>query len=56
LKQLSPIVVRQQQSLIDSPHKEQQEIQTKYKSEKYHSVALLKPRNLSLALLDEEED
>ncbi|XP_066159276.1 G2/mitotic-specific cyclin-A-like [Euwallacea fornicatus] len=53
-KQLSPVVQRQQQTLIESPLKEQQEIQTKYKSEKYNKVALLKPKRLVLETFYED--
>lgn len=55
LKELSPVVQRQQKTFRDSPLKEQQSIQTKYKSEKYNRVALLKPRVLVLDDLDDEE-
>ncbi|XP_018568143.1 G2/mitotic-specific cyclin-A-like [Anoplophora glabripennis] len=55
LKELSPVVQRQQKTFSDSPLKDQQAIQTKYKSEKFNRVALLKPRMLVLDELDDEE-
>ncbi|XP_044252308.1 G2/mitotic-specific cyclin-A-like [Tribolium madens] len=48
LKQLSPVVQKQQKTFKSSPFKEHQAIQKKYASEKYQRVALLKPRILEL--------
>ncbi|RZC32432.1 G2/mitotic-specific cyclin-A [Asbolus verrucosus] len=53
LKQLSPVVQKQQKTFRSSPFKEQQTIQKKYASDKYQRVALLKPRIL---LLEEDEE
>ncbi|XP_050498304.1 cyclin-A2-like [Diabrotica virgifera virgifera] len=44
LKELSPVVKRQHKTLKDSPLKQQQAVQTKYKSPKFSRVALTKPR------------
>ncbi|KAJ8965514.1 hypothetical protein NQ317_004604 [Molorchus minor] len=51
-----PVVQRQQKTFRDSPSKGQQAIQTKYKSEKYNRVALLKPRALNLNDFDDDEE
>ncbi|KAF7284133.1 hypothetical protein GWI33_022491 [Rhynchophorus ferrugineus] len=55
LRQLSPLVHKQQRTFKDSPHKEQQAIQSKYKNEKYCQVALLQPRKLLMEDLDDIE-
>lgn len=52
MKQLSPVVQKQQTTFKSSPFKEQQAVQKKYASEKYQRVALVKPRIL---VLDDEE-
>lgn len=53
LKQLSPVVHKQNRTFNQSPIKPQQAIQTKYQTDVYHRVALLKPKILNL---DETED
>ncbi|KAG5887270.1 hypothetical protein JTB14_015707 [Gonioctena quinquepunctata] len=55
-KELSPVVQRQLRTLNDSPMKEQQTIQMKYKSPKYNRVALLKPRVLVLEDFGDQEE
>lgn len=55
MQQLSPVVQKQQQTFMDSPLKTQKSVQTKYKSEKFNKVALLKPRNLVLEDFQDEE-
>ncbi|XP_030763604.1 G2/mitotic-specific cyclin-A-like [Sitophilus oryzae] len=55
LQQLSPLVKKQHETFKDSPLKEQQAIQTKYKNEKYFKVALVKPKNLLIDYLEESE-
>nr|CAH7732236.1 unnamed protein product [Callosobruchus chinensis] len=42
LKELSPVIKRQLKTLEDSPKKQQQAIQTKYASSRYHSVSHIK--------------
>lgn len=44
----------QQGTLVDSGSKQLDSIQKKYQSDKYHCVALLKPRNLVLEDLQDE--
>ncbi|KAH0998720.1 cyclin-A2-like [Dendroctonus ponderosae] len=54
IKHLSPVVQKQQQSLVDSGRKQLNSIQKKYQSDKFHRVALLKPRNLILEDFQDE--
>ncbi|XP_060522538.1 cyclin-A2-like isoform X2 [Cylas formicarius] len=54
LKQLSPVVERQHRTFKNSPIKKQQAIQSKYKSDKYEKVALLKLKPLALNFLKDE--
>jgi len=56
IQQLSPVVQKQHQIFRDSPLREQQAIQAKYRSDKYNKVALLKPRNLVMEDFQEEEE
>lgn len=55
IQQLSPVVQKQQKTFQDSPLKEQKAVQSKYKSDKYNKVALLKPRNLVLKEFQDDE-
>ncbi|KAF2901171.1 hypothetical protein ILUMI_05014 [Ignelater luminosus] len=48
--QLKPIIVKQYKTFKDSPNKEQQAIQSKYKTEKYYEVAKIFPRALHLEI------
>ncbi|CAH1967148.1 unnamed protein product [Acanthoscelides obtectus] len=48
LKELSPVIKRQYKTLEESPRKQQQAIQSKYASSKYHFVAQYQPRKLEL--------
>lgn len=48
LKDLSPVIQKQNQTLNDSPMKQQQAIQSKYKKSMFNKVALIKPRKLVL--------
>lgn len=52
LKELSPVVQKQHKTLEDSPLQYQQSVSKKYKSSRYHKVALMKPRALSLEYFD----
>ncbi|XP_056644162.1 cyclin-A2-like [Diorhabda sublineata] len=54
LKELSPVVQKQNQTLGSSPMKKQQAIQSKYKSEKLSKVALTRPRKILLYEFDRE--
>ncbi|XP_074041019.1 cyclin-A2 [Leptinotarsa decemlineata] len=56
MKDLSPVVQRQIKTLKDSPMKEQQSIQSKYKSPKYNRVALMKPKVLLIEDSENEEE
>lgn len=55
LKQLSPVVQKQQDTFKGSPFREQQSIQKKYASDKFERVALLRPRILVLDGGEDEE-
>ncbi|VEN43525.1 unnamed protein product [Callosobruchus maculatus] len=54
LKELSPVIKRQLKTLEDSPRKQQQAIQAKYSSSRYHSVAKCYPK-LNLENLENED-
>lgn len=54
IRQLSPVVKKQQKIFVESPTKPQQAIQEKYKSPKYRCVAFIKPVALNLHDSDEE--
>ncbi|KAJ8923341.1 hypothetical protein NQ315_001899 [Exocentrus adspersus] len=55
LKELSPVVQRQQKTFRESPMREQKAVQTKYSSPKYNRVALVRPRALMLEYLEDED-
>lgn len=55
MKQLSPVVKKQQKLFVESPTKSQQAIQEKYKSTKYKCVAYLKPISFNLDDIDDED-
>ncbi|CAH0564593.1 unnamed protein product [Brassicogethes aeneus] len=55
LKTLSPVVQKQNKSFRETPLKQQQAIQSRYKSERYDGVANLKPKVLNLSEFDDEE-
>lgn len=54
-RQLSPVVLQQQKTLINSPNNPNQAVQKKYSRDKYKKVALLKPRTL-LSSYDDEHN
>lgn len=54
MKQLSPVVKKQQKIFVESPTKPQQAIQEKYKSPRYRCVGHLKPVSLNLDDADED--
>lgn len=55
LKQLSPVVQKQNKSFKETPLKKQQAIQNKYTSHKYNYVATLKPKVLNLEDFDDDD-
>lgn len=54
MKQLSPVIKKQQKIFVESPTKPQQAIQEKYKSPRYRCVSFLKPVALNLDDLSDE--
>lgn len=56
LKQLSPVVQKQQEIFVESPTKPQQAIQDKYKSPKYGCVSFLRPVSLNLDEIEDDDD
>lgn len=49
LKELSPVIERQNKTFQESPTHSLQAVQSKYKNERYHKVALIKPKKIVLS-------
>lgn len=49
LKELSPVIQRQNKTFHESPTHTLQAVHSKYKNDKYYNVALIKPKQIILS-------